>query len=222
MDSDLRLTLVLRPYSSTRVETSTTTQKPIRIIPGLAVVEDVGEDDDFKHGSWVSAIEYVTANGGIVSGCLGDIKNFLINEKLDQVVAIGKSCTPTMLGDLTVTLNDLSGTIVGSIHHTVIDEGGYAKDIIVFYKDIVLGSGSGVVGSGMLDEEEIMKLLEEEEMVDLELQVCGNVNDDEDQYKLDEEALNLALEEEARAARAEQECLEKCRKEQKLDEEHER
>ncbi|GKC31928.1 hypothetical protein Tco_1039222, partial [Tanacetum coccineum] len=51
--------------------------------------------------------------------------------------------------------------------------------------------------------------------------VCENVNDEEDQYKLDEEALNLVLEE-ARAAQAEQEWLEKCRKEQELDEEHER
>nr|GEV81906.1 EEIG1/EHBP1 N-terminal domain-containing protein [Tanacetum cinerariifolium] len=73
----------------------------------------------------------------------------------------------------------------------------------VFHKDTVPGSGSGVGGSGMLDEEEIMKLLEEKEMVELELQVFGNVSDQEDQYKLDEEALNLALEEEARRARAE-------------------
>ncbi|GKF38253.1 hypothetical protein Tco_0118314, partial [Tanacetum coccineum] len=47
------------------------------------VVEDVGEDEDFKSGSWVSATDYVHATGGIVSGCLGDIKNFLNNEKLD-------------------------------------------------------------------------------------------------------------------------------------------
>ncbi|GKE03872.1 ribonuclease H-like domain-containing protein [Tanacetum coccineum] len=215
------------PCSSTRVETSTTIQKPVRIIPGPAgivqaakllkqtdiqdggeecvmstkefikkVIEDVSEDEDFKRGSWVSAIEYVNANGGgIVSGCLGDIKNFLKNGKLDQVVVIVKSCTLNVLGDLTVTLKDL----------------------------LVPRSGSGVGGSGMLNEEEIMKLLEEkEEMVDLELQVCGNVNAKEDQCKLDEEALNLTLEEEARAARAEHEWLEKCRKEQVLDEEHKR
>nr|GEX72682.1 hypothetical protein [Tanacetum cinerariifolium]GEY34725.1 hypothetical protein [Tanacetum cinerariifolium] len=60
-------------------------------------------------------------------------------------------------------------------------------------------------GSGMLDVEEILKLLEEE-MVNLKLQVYGNVIDQEDQYKLDEEALNLALEEEARV---EHEWLEK-------------
>ncbi|GJR11453.1 hypothetical protein Tco_0794105, partial [Tanacetum coccineum] len=35
-DSDLRLTPIMRPASSTRVETSHSTQNPVRIIPGLA------------------------------------------------------------------------------------------------------------------------------------------------------------------------------------------
>ncbi|GJS75157.1 hypothetical protein Tco_0725038 [Tanacetum coccineum] len=111
-DSDLRLTPVLRPSSSTRVETSQSTQNLVRIIPGPAeymkkVIEDVGEDEDFKSGSWVSATDYVNANGGIMSGCFGDIKNFLKNEKLDQVVAIVKSCSPNVIGDLTVTMKNL-------------------------------------------------------------------------------------------------------------------
>ncbi|GKC75041.1 transposon ty3-I gag-pol polyprotein, partial [Tanacetum coccineum] len=198
-DSDLLLTLVLRPYNNHVRETTTTTttqnpaidnleEKSVRIIPGdvgivqLAklrkqsdiykggdesvlstqeymkkVVEDVGEDEDFKSGSWVSATGYVNANGGIVSGCLGDIKNFLKNEKLEQVVAIIKSCTPNALGDLTVTIKDLSVVI-----------------------------------------------------------------DQEDLYKFDEEALNLVLEEEARQALADQEWFEKCKQEEELDEEHER
>nr|GEW72599.1 hypothetical protein [Tanacetum cinerariifolium] len=87
------------------------------------------QDEDFKCGSWVSAIEYANANGGIVSGCLGDIKNFLKNEKLDQVLETVKSCTLDVLCDLTVTLEQLS-------------------DIFP-----VIGSGDGVGGSGMLDEE---------------------------------------------------------------------
>ncbi|GJY49499.1 hypothetical protein Tco_0439455 [Tanacetum coccineum] len=80
-DSDLRLTLVLRPSSSTCVKTSPSTQNPVRIILGPTgivqaakllkqrdillgfyravmstqeymkkVVEDVGEDEDFKSG----------------------------------------------------------------------------------------------------------------------------------------------------------------------------
>ncbi|GJZ61330.1 hypothetical protein Tco_0617467 [Tanacetum coccineum] len=237
--SDLILTPVLRPCSSTHVETSTITQNPVSIIPGPAgilqaakllkqtniqdggegcvmstqeyikkVVEDVGEDEDFKSGSWVSVTNYVNANGGIVSGCLRDIKNFLKNEKHDQIVAIVKPCSPNVISDLTMTLKDLSSTIPGTIHHKVIDEGGYGKDITVEAALILANvsfSGSGVGGSGML--------MEEEEMADLELQVCGNVIDQE---MADEEALNFALEEEARQARAEHEWLEKFRQEEEL------
>nr|GEY15368.1 hypothetical protein [Tanacetum cinerariifolium] len=95
------------------------------------VVEDVGEDDDFKSGSWVSATNYVNTNGGTVTGCFGDIKNFLKNRKLDQVVAIVKSYSSNHIGDLTVTTKDLTGTIPGTIHYKVIGEGGYGNDITV-------------------------------------------------------------------------------------------
>ncbi|GKC99622.1 GPCR kinase [Tanacetum coccineum] len=94
-------------------------------------VEDVGEDENFKSGSWVSTTDYVNANGGTMSWCLGDIKNFLKNEKLDQVVAIVKSCSSNVIGDLTVTMKDLSGTIPETIHHKVIGEGDYRMDITV-------------------------------------------------------------------------------------------
>ncbi|GKB14034.1 transposase, MuDR, MULE transposase domain protein [Tanacetum coccineum] len=95
------------------------------------VVEDVDEDDDFNSGAWVSATNYVNAFGGTVTGCLGDIDNFLKKEKLEQVVAIVKSCSPNMLGDLNVTLKDLSGTIPGTIHYKVLDVGSYENDITV-------------------------------------------------------------------------------------------
>ncbi|GKB46756.1 hypothetical protein Tco_0897509 [Tanacetum coccineum] len=53
--------------------------------------------------------------------------------------------------------------------------------------------GSNLDGSRMLmEEKEIVKLVEEEEMADLELHVCGNVIDQEDLYKFDEEALALS------------------------------
>ncbi|GJY31411.1 nucleolar protein 56-like protein [Tanacetum coccineum] len=147
-DSDLHLTPVLRPSSSTRVEPSSSIPNPVRIILDSAgivqaakllkqrdillgldgvvmstqeymkkVVEDVGEDEDFNSGAWVSVTDYVNANGGTVTGCLGDIKNFLKNGKLDQVVAIVKSCSPNAIGDLTLTMKDLSGTIPGTIHY---------------------------------------------------------------------------------------------------------
>nr|GFA31477.1 hypothetical protein [Tanacetum cinerariifolium] len=81
----------------------------------------------------------------------------------------------------------------------------------VFHKDSVPGNESDVGGSGMLmeEKEEILKLIKEEEMANLELQLCGNVIDQKDIYKFDEEALNLALEEEVSQARADQEWLEK-------------
>ncbi|GJV36798.1 hypothetical protein Tco_1409275 [Tanacetum coccineum] len=95
------------------------------------VVEDVGEDEDFNSGVWVSATNYVIANGGIVTRCLGDIDNFLKNGKLEQVVGIVKSCSPNVIGDLTVTIKDISGTIPRTIHYKVIGEGGYGNDITV-------------------------------------------------------------------------------------------
>nr|GEU52266.1 hypothetical protein [Tanacetum cinerariifolium] len=264
-DSDLPLTLVLRPYNRHVRETITITstqntdgivqveevkEKPVRIIPdptGIVklakirkqsdihkgrddfvlstqkyikqVVEDVGEDEDFNSESWVDATEYVKVNGGIVSGCLGDIKTFLKNGKLEQVVAIIMSCSLNALGDQKVTVKDLSGTLHGSIHYKVINEEGYGKEIAIRsaiilanVSDFVPGNGSGVGGSGILmEEEEIVKLVEKEEMADLELHVCGNVIDQEDLYKFDEEALDIVLEEEARESRAHREWLEKCR-----------
>ncbi|GJY02399.1 retrovirus-related pol polyprotein from transposon TNT 1-94 [Tanacetum coccineum] len=70
------------------------------------VVKDLGEDEDFMSGSWVNAIDYVNVDGDI-------------------------SCSPNVIGDLTVTMKDLSGTIPGKIHHKVINEGGYRKNITV-------------------------------------------------------------------------------------------
>nr|GEZ70421.1 hypothetical protein [Tanacetum cinerariifolium] len=85
------------------------------------------------------------------------------------------------------------------------------KNVVkIFHKDFVPGNGSGVGGSGMLmKEEKIVKLVKEEKMADLELHVCGNVIDQEDLYKFDEEALDLVLKEEARESRAHEEWLEK-------------
>ncbi|GKB69147.1 transposase, MuDR, MULE transposase domain protein, partial [Tanacetum coccineum] len=94
-------------------------------------VEDVGEDADFNSEAWVSATNYVNAFGGTVTGCLGDIDNFLKKGKLEQLVAIVKSCSPNALGDLNVTLKDLSGTVPRTIHYKVLDVSSYEKDITV-------------------------------------------------------------------------------------------
>nr|GEY76475.1 transposase, MuDR, MULE transposase domain protein [Tanacetum cinerariifolium] len=55
--------------------------------------------------------DYVNVDGGIITGCFGDVKIFLKNGKLEKVVAVINSCTPNALGDLTVTLKHLSGRI---------------------------------------------------------------------------------------------------------------
>nr|GEU75316.1 hypothetical protein [Tanacetum cinerariifolium] len=143
-DSDLHLTPVLRSSSGAHVEPSPYISNPVTIIQGPAdgalmstqeymqkVVEDEGEDANFNSGAWVSATNCVNAFGGTITGCLGDIDNFLKKRKLEQVVAIVKSCSPNALGDLNVTLKDLSGTVPGTIHYKVLDVGSYEKDIIV-------------------------------------------------------------------------------------------
>nr|GEY30846.1 EEIG1/EHBP1 N-terminal domain-containing protein [Tanacetum cinerariifolium] len=163
------------------------------------------EDKDFKCGSWVSTIEYLNASGGIMSGCLGDIKNFLKYEKLDQVLVIVKSCTLNVFCDLTVNLKDLLSIIVGSIHHKVIDEGGHGNDIIVGV-DLILANilvfspkpsmhhlnitminvvkvfhkdtvpeSESGVGKSEMLDKEEIMKLLKEEMAELELQVYGNV-----------------------------------------------
>nr|GEV33468.1 hypothetical protein [Tanacetum cinerariifolium] len=105
------------------------------------VVEDVGEDVDFNSMAWVSATNYVNAFGGTVTGCLGDIDNFLKKGKLEQVVAIVKSCSSNALGDLNVPLKDLLVfTPKPSKHYINITKRNVVE---VFRKDTVLGSGNG-------------------------------------------------------------------------------
>ncbi|GJY24224.1 reverse transcriptase domain-containing protein [Tanacetum coccineum] len=149
-DSDLQLTPVVRSYSSTHVEPSPLTPNPVTIIPGLVGIVQLSSSTRVEpssstskqvriipgpaglvHGAWVSATNYVNAFGGTVTGCLGDIDNFLKKGKLEQVVAIVKSCSPNALGDLNVILKDLSGTIPVTINYKVLDVSSYGKDITV-------------------------------------------------------------------------------------------
>ncbi|GKG46515.1 hypothetical protein Tco_0501361, partial [Tanacetum coccineum] len=37
------------------------------------VIEDVGEDNDFTRAPRLSTIDYVNVDGGIVTGCFGDV-----------------------------------------------------------------------------------------------------------------------------------------------------
>ncbi|GJU26853.1 hypothetical protein Tco_1165474 [Tanacetum coccineum] len=83
------------------------------------IIEDASEDDHFMHGPWFSVVQYLDVEGGITSGCFGDIKTFCKDGKVIKVVAVIKSCMPNTSGELTVALKDPSGTI----HHKVLIEG---------------------------------------------------------------------------------------------------
>ncbi|GKD97312.1 transposase, MuDR, MULE transposase domain protein, partial [Tanacetum coccineum] len=69
--------------------------------------------------------------GLIVTRCFEDEKKFLKNGKLEKVVVVIKCCTPNALGDLTVTLKDLSGIISGTIYYKVLTDDRFSKAITV-------------------------------------------------------------------------------------------
>ncbi|GKB83043.1 hypothetical protein Tco_0949938 [Tanacetum coccineum] len=144
------------------------------IIPGPAGIVQASKQKDIREGgeeyvmSTQECIRKVVEDvGKLLRMCLGDIKKNLKNEKLDQVIAIIKSCAPDALGDLIVALKDLSVFFPKpSMHYLTIIMRNLVK---VFHKDAIPRNGRGVGGSEMLNKEEIIKLLEEEELVELEL-----------------------------------------------------
>ncbi|GJV81190.1 ribonuclease H-like domain-containing protein [Tanacetum coccineum] len=236
-DSDLPLTPVLRPCNRHVREkiTITSTQNtygivqvveveenPVRIIPGPAGIVQltkIRKQSDIHEGgddSVLSTQEY-KSKGGIVSGCLGDIKTFLKNGKLEQVVAIIKSCSPNALGDLKVTVKDLSGTLAGSIHYKVINEKGYGKEInvgsAIILANVFVFSPNPLMHYFNITKKNVVKVFHKDFVP------CNGQND---LYKFDEEALDLVLEEEARESRAHEEWLEKCRQQEEEDAEDER
>nr|GEX09231.1 hypothetical protein [Tanacetum cinerariifolium] len=95
------------------------------------ITEEPSDDDHFTHGPWLSAVQYLAVEGSIATGCFGDMKTFIKNGKVEKVVAVIKSCTSNMLGDLTVTLKDLLGIIAGTIHYKVLNDEGYRKAISI-------------------------------------------------------------------------------------------
>nr|GEV86606.1 hypothetical protein [Tanacetum cinerariifolium] len=124
---------IVQLSSSTRVEPSSSTLNLVKIIPGPAGLVQRAKllkenlfllDPD---GALMSTQEYMQK----VVEDVGDIDNFLEKGKLEQVVAIVKSCSPNALGDLNVTLKDLSGTVPETINYKVLDVGSYGKDITV-------------------------------------------------------------------------------------------
>nr|GEV46626.1 hypothetical protein [Tanacetum cinerariifolium] len=74
------------------------------------IIEDDSEDDHFTRGPWLSVIVYLHGEGVMASGCLGDMKKYCKNRKLEMVVGVVMSCTPNSLGDMAVTLKDPTGS----------------------------------------------------------------------------------------------------------------
>ncbi|GKE11112.1 reverse transcriptase domain-containing protein, partial [Tanacetum coccineum] len=96
------------------------------------ISEDVFEDDHFTLGPWLSTIVYLHGEGVMACGCLGDMKKYCKNGKLEMIVGIVMSCTPNSLGDMTITLKDPTGIMGGTIHYKVFEkEDGYAKSFKV-------------------------------------------------------------------------------------------
>ncbi|CAF2081784.1 hypothetical protein HID58_020944 [Brassica napus] len=103
-----------------------------------AAEEPDWDDKDFSEDPWVSAVDYIRregllSNGGKAIGTpLSEIKSVCCSwGKVDQVVAIVKTCTPNGLGDIMVTLKDPTGTIDASVHRKVISESEFGRDIRV-------------------------------------------------------------------------------------------
>ncbi|GKD12201.1 hypothetical protein Tco_1196608 [Tanacetum coccineum] len=126
---------IVQLSSCTRVEPSSSTSNPVRIIPGPAGLVERAKllkenvfilDPD---GALMSTQDYMQK----VVEDVGEDVDFNSGAwgKLKQVVEIVKSCSPNAFGDLNVTLKDLLGTVPGTINYKVLDVGSYGKDITV-------------------------------------------------------------------------------------------
>nr|GEU29675.1 hypothetical protein [Tanacetum cinerariifolium] len=71
------------------------------------------------HSPWLSAVVYLHSEGVIAYGCLGDMKTYYKNRKLERVVGVVMTYAPNALGDMTATLKDPSRTMGGLIHYRV-------------------------------------------------------------------------------------------------------
>nr|GEU32527.1 hypothetical protein [Tanacetum cinerariifolium] len=93
------------------------------------VVEDVGDDDDFKSAVWVSATNYVNAFGGTVTGCLGDV-----------VIGEGGYEKDITVGAAMILKNVSVFTPKPSKHYLNITMQNVVE---VFRRDTIPGSGNG-------------------------------------------------------------------------------
>ncbi|XP_042477181.1 homologous recombination OB-fold protein [Macadamia integrifolia] len=104
-------------------------------------------DEDFGTNSWLCALEFLGGGDGVaLRSPLHSIKLRVGIEKVPQVVAVIKSCVPNGLGDLIVCLKYPMGTISASIHHKVLTESEFGRDIavgaVMILKEVVVFSPS--------------------------------------------------------------------------------
>nr|GEX27342.1 hypothetical protein [Tanacetum cinerariifolium] len=96
--------------SSTRVEPSLSTPNSVRIISGPAGIVQQAKllkERDILLG-WDGAVMSTQEYMKKVVEDVGDDEDFKSGPKLEQVVAIVKSCSPNAIVDLTMTMKDLS------------------------------------------------------------------------------------------------------------------
>ncbi|GJS92898.1 hypothetical protein Tco_0799866 [Tanacetum coccineum] len=127
------------------------------------VVEDVGEDEDFKSRSWVRAtnqVLYFECDWRSCSDSKKDLVRPIPEQHTHKVIDDGGYGKDIVVRSALILDNVLVFTPKPSMYYLNIRMRNVVK---VFHKDMVLGSGSGVGGSEMLmEEEEIVKLMEEE------------------------------------------------------------
>ncbi|XP_059290443.1 uncharacterized protein LOC132043981 [Lycium ferocissimum] len=114
--------------SSSQGDNTIPTQEYVR----RAVEKSSHFDYDFQSNPWLCALEFVgEENGKIQCTPLSSVNKCLKADRVDQVVAVVKSCTQNGLGGLMVTLKDPTGSIGASIHQKVLSESPHGKDICI-------------------------------------------------------------------------------------------
>ncbi|GJU37374.1 retrovirus-related pol polyprotein from transposon TNT 1-94 [Tanacetum coccineum] len=119
-------------------------EKAVRItscLAGIVQVTKLRKIEDIREGG---------QECGIASGCFGDIKTFCKNEKVYKVVAVIKSSTPNVLGDLRVTLKDPSGKILRKVLTKGVMKRLLPNLVNVFHNDTIPENGTGIGGSGIV------------------------------------------------------------------------
>ncbi|XP_075480587.1 uncharacterized protein LOC142521244 [Primulina tabacum] len=96
-------------------------------------VENSAEfDDDFARPPWISALRFLGAENGVNPGTpISSIKKHLEAGKVNQVVAVIKSCSASGLGGLKVMLKDPSGSVGATVHPKVLCEREFGKKFSV-------------------------------------------------------------------------------------------